>query len=59
MKERIERKQGELDRLTEVAEADLVPDQAPPHLDTTVRFNQGQDISQIEERRPLGEFHNG
>ena len=42
LKERIERKQGELARLTEVAEADLVPDQAPPHLDTTIRFNQGQ-----------------
>ena len=28
-------------------------------METTVRFNQGQDISQIEERRPLGEFHNG
>ena len=58
MEERIERKQWELARLVEVAEAGLVPDQALPHLETTVRFNQGQDISQIEERRPLGEFHN-
>ena len=59
LKERIERKQGELARLAEVKEADVVPDQALPHLETAFRFNQGQDISQIEERRPLGGNHNG
>ena len=59
LKERIERKQGELARLAEVKEADVVPDQALTHLETAFRFNQGQDISQIEERRPLGRLHNG
>ena len=37
----------------------LAPDQALPHVETAVRFNQGQDLSQIEERHPLGGFHNG
>ena len=54
LKERVERKQGELARLAEVAEADLVPDQTLPHLETDFRFNQGQDISQVGERHPLG-----
>ena len=42
-----------------LAEADRAPDQALPHVETAVRFNQGQDLSQIEERHPLGGFHNG
>ena len=42
-----------------LAEADRAPDQALPHVETSVRFNQGQDLSQIEERHPLGGFHNG
>ena len=67
LKERIDRKQGEMARLVEVAEADLlgpvgaelVPGQALPHFETSVRFNQGQDLSQVGERHPLGRLHNG
>ena len=52
LKERIERKQGELVRLAEVEEEDLVPAKGHPNLDTAIRFNPGLDnISQIEERR--------
>ena len=53
LKERLERKQGELARLAKVAEADLVSDQALPHLETAFRFIQGQDISQIERLQRL------
>ena len=41
MKDRINRKQGELVRLEEVEEADRVPTIAPPNLDAAFRFSQG------------------
>ena len=67
LKEKIDRKQGEMARLVEVAEADhlgpvgadLVPGQALPHFETSVRCNQGHDISQVGERHPVGRLHNG
>ena len=42
-----------------LAEADRAPNKALPHVETAVRFNQGKDLSQIEERHPLGGLHNG
>ena len=42
-----------------LAEADRDPDQALPHVETAVRFNPDQDLSQMEERHPLGGLKNG
>ena len=54
LKERIERKQGELARLEEVEEEGPIPDKALPNFDAAFRFNSDRDISSIEERRLSG-----
>ena len=58
MREKVDRKQEELARLAEVAEADFlgpvgadrVAGQAPPHFDPSGRFNQGQDSREQASR---------
>ena len=58
LREKVDRKQEELARLAEVAEADFlgpvgadrVAGQAPPHFDPSGRFNQGQDSREQASR---------
>ena len=66
LKEKVDRKQEELARLAEVAEADLLgpvgadlgAGQALPHSETSVRFNQDHNISQVEERHSVVRLYN-